>query len=196
MHMEIILQRILRVTSKKGGKMKGSVVLGLKEMVTSRFGRDKWDIALKKAGAELKTVLAVSDVDDAMVLRVINSLCEILNIKLPELADLFGDYWINVYTQRTYPTFYFRSKTAREFLLDVDRIHVELTKTIPNARPPRFEYEWKNDNTLIMRYKSHRGLIDIVVGLVKGVGKRYKENLRVSKLGNDRVEIIFEGKNG
>ncbi len=37
-----------------------------------------------------------------------------------------------------------------------------------NARPPRFEYKWKDDNTLIMKYKSSRGLIDLFVRLTIG----------------------------
>jgi len=30
-----------------------------------------------------------------------------------------------------------------------------------------------------------------MVGLIKGVGKHYKEELKVRKLGADRVEVIF-----
>ena len=42
-----------------------------------------------------------------------------------------------------------------------------------------------------MKYESKRGLIDFLVGLVKGVGKHYKENLLVSKVGNDTVKVVF-----
>jgi hypothetical protein len=42
-----------------------------------------------------------------------------------------------------------------------------------------------------MTYNSRRGLIDIMIGLIKGVGKYYKENLKVTKLGPDKVEIKF-----
>jgi hypothetical protein len=43
-----------------------------------------------------------------------------------------------------------------------------------------------------MKYKSKRKLIDFMVGLIKGVGKFYKENLKVKKISDDKVEIIFE----
>jgi len=66
-----------------------------------------------------------------------------------------------------------------------------VTKNIQNAHPPRFEYEWKDQKTLIMKYKSHRNLIDFLVGLIKSVGKFYKEDLKVTKLTNDKVEIVF-----
>jgi len=42
-----------------------------------------------------------------------------------------------------------------------------------------------------MKYISKRGLIDFMVGLIKGVGKYYREDLKVTKLGNDRVKIVF-----
>jgi hypothetical protein len=42
-----------------------------------------------------------------------------------------------------------------------------------------------------MTYKSPRGLIDFLVGLIKGVGKYFKEDLRVRKLNNTDVEVVF-----
>ena len=42
-----------------------------------------------------------------------------------------------------------------------------------------------------MHYSSHRGLIDFMVGLVKGVGKFYNENIKVKKLGTEKIEVVF-----
>jgi len=172
--------------------MKGVIVLALKEMVGKKFGPKKWEDALKKAGIDKEPlILPISDVDDRVVLKIVNSLCEVLNISLSQVGDAFGDYWINVYSQRMYYAYYVGCKTAKEFLLKMDSVHVATTKSIPNAHPPRFEYEWKDEKTLIMKYKSQRGLIDFMVGLIKAVGKFYREDLKVTKLGNDKVEIIF-----
>jgi hypothetical protein len=90
-----------------------------------------------------------------------------------------------------YPLYYERNATARDFLLDMDTVHTEMTRSMQNARPPKFEYEWKDDKTLVMHYKSHRGLLDFVVGLVRGVGKRYDEALQVTKIEPDKVQIVF-----
>jgi len=172
--------------------MKGVIVLALKEMVSERFGKDKWEKALAKAGIDKEPIiLPTSNVDDKIILAVVNSLCEVLGISLAQAADAFGDYWVNVYSQKIYRVHYIGVETAKDFLLKMDSIHVASTKGLPDATPPRFEYEWKNDKTLIMKYKSKRGLIDFVVGLIKGVGKFYKEDLKVTKLGDDRVEIVF-----
>jgi hypothetical protein len=70
-------------------------------------------------------------------------------------------------------------------------MHKSVTKNIENANPPKFEFEWKNDKTLIITYISTRGLIDFVVGLAKGVGKYFNQNLLVRKISNTKVEVLF-----
>ncbi|NIA22789.1 MAG: hypothetical protein GWP03_01265 [Proteobacteria bacterium] len=172
--------------------MKGVIVLALKEMVKEKFGKDKWESTLKNAGFEEEPmILPISNVDDQTVLKVIDSLCKVVNISITQAGDAFGDYWINVYAQEIYQVYFTGAKTAKDFLLKMDLVHIAMTKRIPDAHPPRFEYDWKDEKTMIMKYKSQRGLIDIMVGLIKGVGKFYKENLKVTKLGDDKVEIVF-----
>jgi hypothetical protein len=172
--------------------MKGVIVMCLGELVRNNFGKDKWETALEKAGVNKDTIfLPTSDIDDGTVLKVIGSLCDVLNISLVQAADAFGDYWVNVFAPKIYVPYYQNVKSAKEFLLNMDKVHVHSTETLPDSRPPRFDYEWKDDKTLIMGYKSHRGLIDIMVGLVRGVGKYYNEDLKVTKLGDDKVEIVF-----
>ncbi len=172
--------------------MKGVIVLALKEMVVKNFGEDKWKETLAKAGIDKEPrVLATSDIDDRTVLNVVNSLCKVLNISLVQAADAFGDYWVNVYSQRIYKAYYVGVKTAKDFLLKMDSVHAQTTRNMPNAHPPRFEYEWEGEKTLIMKYKSQRGLIDFMVGLIKGVGKHFNEDLKVTKLGSDKVKVVF-----
>lgn len=172
--------------------MKGTIVRCLEELVVERFGEDKWQKSLEEAGIKTSRIfLPFEDVDDSVVIKLITAVCNNLNISLSQAADAFGDYWVNVYSQNLYPQYYSTHKTAKDFLLDMDTVHVAMTKTVKNAHPPRFTYEWKDDNTLIMHYKSQRSLIDFVVGLAKGVGKFYHEDLQVTKLGSDNVQIVF-----
>ncbi len=74
----------------------------------------------------------------------------------------------------------------------MDEVHRKVTLNIQNANPPRFDYEWKDEKTLIMTYKSKRNLIEFFIGLIKGVGKYFNEELEVRKLGGNRVEIKFK----
>lgn len=172
--------------------MKGVIVKCLEELVLEKFGEEKWKEALEDAGLDRKSrFLATSDVDDDAVLNVVNSVCKVLNISLSQAADAFGDHWMNVYAPKIYAAHFRGFSSAKEFLLAMDQIHVTTTKNIPNARPPRFDYKWQDKNTLIMTYHSSRGLIDFFVGLVKGVGIHFGETLSVSKIGSDKVKIVF-----
>jgi hypothetical protein len=172
--------------------MKGVIVNCLKELVTEKFGKDKWEAALEKAGLEKKSAFLVTqDIDDGVVLKVVGTTCAVLNISPLQAADAFGEHWSCTYAPKIYKAYYHGTTSAKDFLLKMDEIHRITTESIPNAKPPRFEYSWENDKTLIMKYKSHRGMIDFLVGLIKGVGKYFKENLKVSKLSADRVKVVF-----
>jgi len=172
--------------------MKGVIVNCLREMVTKKFGKDKWDAALEQCGIDKNTsFLATQDVEDGAVLKVVGAVCKVLNVNLAQAADAFGEYWVCSYAPNIYKSYFTGVTSAKAFLLKMDEIHRITTEKIPNAKPPRFDYSWENDKTLIMKYKSQRGLLDFVVGLVKGVGKYFRENLTVTKQGSDSVRIVF-----
>ena len=172
--------------------MKGTIIRCLEDMVIAQFGREKWHQSLQDAGLDESAIfLPMSDIDDAQVLKLVEAVYKNLDISFEQAADAFGDYWVNTYSQKMYPLYYTRHTTAKGFLLDMDSVHVNMTRTMDNARPPRFRYEWQDDRTLIIRYMSHRGLVDFVVGLAKGVGRYYKEDLQVSKMGADKIRIVF-----
>jgi hypothetical protein len=172
--------------------MKGTIVKCLEELVISKYGKDKWVRSLEDAGMDpLAIIWPMGDIPDAQVIELVKAVCQNLGISLVQAADAFGDYWVNVYAQKMYQMYFARHSTAKGFLQAMNKVHQEMTRNIEKARPPRFEFEWKDERTLIMTYHSHRGLLDFVVGLAKGVGRFYKENLRVTKLEPNQVKIVF-----
>lgn len=173
--------------------MKGVIVMCLASLVTEKFGKPKWEATLEKAGLPRTTFfLATQDIEDAVAMKIIGSACEVLNITMEQAAMAFGDYWVNEFAVKIYQPFYRGPKSAKEFLLNLDKVHVVTTQTVANAHPPRFDYDWKDEKTLIMTYKSPRGLIDFFIGLAHGVGKHFNEELKITKLSSEKVEIIFK----
>lgn len=55
----------------------------------------------------------------------------------------------------------------------------------------RFKTAWLDANTLDVEYLSERNLIDVYVGLARGVGKYFKEPLTVTKHSETKVTIVF-----
>jgi hypothetical protein len=172
--------------------VKGVIAACLAELVEQRFGRDKWERTLERAGLSRASVfLATEDVDDAAVLKVVELLCAELEISLPQAADAFGEYWMTEFAPRIYGAYFRGIDNARQFLEQMDEVHRLSTERIEGARPPRFDYEWQDHNTLVMTYKSHRGLMDFAVGLIKGVGVKFGESLEVQRLSDDKVRVTF-----
>ncbi|NLI92928.1 MAG: hypothetical protein GX434_12250 [Peptococcaceae bacterium] len=174
--------------------MKGVIVGCISSIVKEKFGNETWGETLTGAGlSQGKTYLAGMDVDDNEVMEIIKSLCKLKNMTLEQVSDLFGDYWVNVYCPKIYGVYYRNITSAREFLLKLDEIHNKVTKNVQNAAPPRFNYTLKDENTLIMEYKSLRGLIVFFISLAKAVGKYFKEDITVKKLESNKIEINFKG---
>ncbi len=172
--------------------MKGVIVNCFEELVNSRLGKKFWQRALEDAGLKQMTMFLVfDDIDDAVVMKLVASVMRQVNLSLPQLADMFGEYWVMEYSQNMYPQYYAKHTTAKSFLLDLDALHIVITKKMTNARPPRFTYTWKDEHTLLMRYSSPRNMIDFAAGLIKGIGKFYHEQLDVQRIGTDQLQVIF-----
>ena len=172
--------------------MKGVILACLSQLVSENFGDQKREEIMNACGLDArKKFIATEDVPEDVAMKMLWTTCEVLGISLEQAAEAFGDYWVNVYAPNIYRVYYRNVDSARDFLLKMDDVHVKTTKSMENAMPPRFEYEWEDDNTLVMTYKSSRNLIDICIGLVKGVGKHFGEDLKVTKLSNDKLRIVF-----
>lgn len=175
--------------------MKGVIITCLESLVKEQFGQHSWEDILEEAGLERHAIFNMtSNVKDESVLEIVNATCKVLNLTLPQAADAFGDYWVNVYAPRVYSMYFRKAHSAKEMLLHMDKLHETVTASIPDAHPPRFDYEWQDEKTLIMHYKSHRGMLDFLIGLIKGVGTYYNEELRVTKQNETAVKIVFLGQ--
>jgi hypothetical protein len=172
--------------------MKGVILDCLKNMVSNNHGKEKWQMISLMSGIKSNDhFLLTQDFDDKLAISLIDSTCKVLNLTIETAAEAYGEYWMNFYASKIYMAYMANVKSSKELLLKLDIIHTTVTKNIPNSRPPKFIYEWKNEKTLLMTYDSQRNLIDLFIGLAKGVGKYFKENLSILKIGTNQVEIVF-----
>jgi len=177
--------------------VKGVILLCIKDMVVNKHGKNAWENILEAADL-LKNmqISAYQDIEDDTVMEIIDSSCRLLKLSPEEIADAFGEHWISTYTQKFYRRFFEGIDNSMDFILSLDDVHRKSTVTIPNAKPPRFEYEQVDDYTLVMTYKSSRGLWNFFYGLLKAVGKYYDEELEFTRIGDNKIEIKFPPKKG
>jgi hypothetical protein len=160
--------------------------------VSQRFGDATWRAALEKAGVDPTTiVLPLADYDDATVLALVDAVCAVTGLTKAQALEAFGEHWITEYGKRIYSQYYRGCASAREFFEKLADIHLSVTRTMENARPPRFSVEWRSERCLHLHYSSHRDLLDLAVPMAKGVGKHFGEALLVRKVGQGTLEVRF-----
>ena len=172
--------------------MKGSIVKCLADLVRSSYGEHKWKEIMQLSGENPGIAIsAMADFDDKTVFKIIENTCKVLNLTKQQACDAFGEYWVNTYAVKVYGAYYLKFQNAKEFIMGMDKVHETVTKNIINANPPRFDIEEVDANTIIVTYKSKRGMIDFYIGLVKGVGKYFNTNIGIKKLSEEKVELTF-----
>jgi hypothetical protein len=173
--------------------MKGTIVKCMEEMVTKKFGAGAWGESMDRAEIPLsrRHFTILSDVKDEDVYAIMKGIGEATSLSMEQVMDAFGEYWSTAFAPRVYSAYYSSVKSARELLLNLDHIHDVMTRSVKSARPPRFTYEWKGHKCLIMHYNSSRGLVALMPGLIRGVGKYFNEKLIVRVEGS-AVYVSFE----
>jgi hypothetical protein len=170
--------------------MKGTIVKCLEELVRTKHGDGQWKAILAESGMPPTTLFfTMAIVPDDDVVKLLRSTATVLGVTLEEAMDAFGDFWSTTYAPSIYGAYFKKAKGAKDFLLNLDHIHVAMTKTA-GASPPRFRYEWRGDRHLIMHYDSPRGLVALMPGLIRGVGRYFRESLSVSVKANE-VHVVF-----
>ena len=172
--------------------MKGIIVSSMRECFVKQYGEEARNEVLEKAGVRThKIILDSVDFNDEDLVKIIDAIVEKTNKKREVLLREFGKYFITIKSQEIYKQFYRKHSDAKSFLLDMDKVHTQLTNTIQGAKPPKFTYQEKDDKTIVMEYESHRDMIDYMIGAIEGVGEVYNQKLDIRKIDNKSVEIRF-----
>ena len=171
--------------------MNGVIPDCLTQMIKTKYGADRLAEVLSAAHMERQSFLPGSDIPDADVMKLMGAACRTLGISEGQAAEAFGEYWCLTYAARIYKADFAGVPNARQFLLQMKRVHERVTQWIPNARPPVFEFLETAPNKLTMKYISSRNLQNIWLGCVRGVGIAFNEKLAIRKLDSSSVEITF-----
>lgn len=170
--------------------MKAVIVNCIRDLVRDKFGADIYKDVAKNVGLEDKTYLNNADIDEETFKKLINELSKVSKLSVNQIFDAFGDYWVNVFSQKYFKSYFRTYKNAKDFLKAMDKIHVNVVNTYGGSTPPRFSFE-ESGNRLIMHYDSKRNLVDLLISLVKGVAKYYNERINVYKRDNKTIEVEF-----
>lgn len=163
--------------------MKGIINKGIQEMVEAKFGAEAWDKIKALAKCDEPFFSAGEDYPDQMTLDLVSAASEVAGLPLETVLVEFGKFWVPNTGAASYSTYFKLAGTsAREFLLNMNRVHDQVTNNILNAKPPRMEYGELPDGRMLIHYRSERRLCAVLRGLILGVGIYFDEDLQVKEI--------------
>jgi hypothetical protein len=155
------------------------------------YGEEKWNEIVSTIDFP-HIIIDTSNVDDRIFFELLSNIQKVLNIEYSEIFDLFAEHWIFSYVHRIGFAYFLSNHTSsKEALTEMDRIHKIVTINVLGSKPPSFRFTWLDDNTLFIDYLSERNLIDLCVSLIKAIAKYYSDKIKVEKIENNQLKVIF-----
>lgn len=160
--------------------MHGIVLKGLKDFVVDAYDRETWRTLLDEAGIGYTLYLPVDEYPDEEAMALVETAVELTGIDAPDLLEAFGKYLVPSLIE-TYGVHVDGEWTAIELVANVERyIHEALRKkNVSEFTPPELSTRRVDENLVVLRYGSDRGLCALAEGLLYGVADHYDTEFRV-----------------
>jgi len=162
--------------------MYGLVNKAVVDLVTSKFGQDAWNKIKQKAEVDIDVFVSMDAYPDDITYRLVGAASEVLKIPPEAVLEAFGEWWVLYTAQEGYgPLLDASGSNLRDFLMNLDALHARVALTMPQLKPPRFRVVDVDPSTMRLEYYSTRqGLAPMVVGLLKGLGIKFKTPIDIS----------------
>ena len=166
--------------------MYGIVNKAVEELITERFGHDKWEAVRERAGIQVDFFISTEPYNDDITYQLATAAAEVLSIDLRDIMIALGEYWVLQVGKKKYGgLMQAGGNNLREFLLNLPQFHSRIMLLYPKLTPPEFRVSNIRDNGLDLHYFSHRlGLQEFVRGLLQGLSKLYATETTIELIAN------------
>jgi hypothetical protein len=174
--------------------MYGLVNQAVEDLIRSQHGDAVWASIREKAGVRAESFLSMSEYPDVTTYDLVKAASEVLAAPPEAILEAFGEYWVLYTSKKGYGEMLdMAGDTLPEFLENLDQLHTRLGVLMPNLQPPSFVCSDVTANSLTLAYHSKRdGLAPMVVGLVRGLGKRFEKEVTIERLGGKAEGLDHE----
>ena len=164
--------------------MYGMVNKAIQDLVTKNFSEEKWIAIKNKVGFEDDFFISMQSYPDQLTYDLVGAASEVLNLEQSAILEAFGEHWILYTAVEGYGEMLALSgSTLPEFLGNLNLLHDRIANIMPQLQPPKFSTKEIAENHIELTYESDRdGLSSMVVGLLRGLGKRFEKNCKISQI--------------
>ena len=159
--------------------MYGLINSSLQSMICTKFGEEQWNRVLSASGVPEDSFLSMRSYDDAITYDLVAAASEVLGAPAEACLEMFGEWWVLETASINYGSLLDAGgNNLVEFLSNLNALHDRITGTFINYVPPEFRVESLEGGRHRIDYISERqGLTPFVVGLLKGLAKRFDSGL-------------------
>ncbi len=158
--------------------MKGTVVSTWVESCRKLFGDTIVNNALRAYGLSNDHIFTpLEDVEDRIAQGIVDHIGNACGKSHRDIWVTMGEENIKTFS-KNYPGF-FRHESAYQFLKSMNDVHVIVMKRFKGAVPPVLDVAPVSSHDIIFTYRSKRGMIDYLTGLINGVARYFKEDIKV-----------------
>lgn len=163
--------------------MYGLVNKAIENMVCDRFGEETWETIKQKAALDIDVFLGMDAYPDDVTHQLVRAATEVLGMSPTEILQAFGEYWVLYTASEGYGDMLeMAGDNLPEFLQNLDNLHARVGLSFPQLKPPSFQCTHMHEDSLQLEYHSSRqGLAPMVIGLVKGLGKRFQTEIEITQ---------------
>ncbi len=163
--------------------MYGFVNKAIEEMVLNKFDQQTWVEIRQKANISETSFVCMQAYPDDVTYRLVEAASSVLEMPTSTILEAFGEYWVGFAAESGYSDMMDVSgDNLPEFLDNLDELHSRVGAIFPKLQPPSFDCEEKSEDELNLQYFSERkGLGQMILGLIKGLGKRFNTDVEVTQ---------------
>ena len=172
--------------------MYGMVNKAIKQLILDEYGSETWDRVFKNTDLDTDDFYHMEQYDDTDSVALVVSASTVLDMTPVEFLVTLGEYWISYAMNSDYGDLLeMAGDTLPDVLENLDAMHSRVGDSFEELRPPSFWTSDVDESSLHLHYASDRqGLAPMVIGLVKGLGKRFNLTCVVT-----HIESAAEGAN-
>ena len=173
--------------------MNGLINRAIEQFVVSRKGEAGWRNVCAHAGISPDGFVSMRRYDDDITYRLVAAISQSLGLSPEQVLEALGELWVTYTVQEGYGDVMAATGTnMREFLANLNEMHGRIEVIFEQLRPPMFRIEDVSDAEYRLFYASERsGLAPMVLGLLKGLAKRFGESIEIVQL-HAKTEVSGE----
>lgn len=153
---------------------------GLKDFVVDSYDDATWDRIREEAGVARERYVPVSAYPDEELVALVEAAVAVSGVDRSALLRTFGRYLLPTLVDR-YGVYIEESWSGLELVENVESAIHEALRSGGSLEyePPGIAAERVSDDVIVVTYDSERGLCDVGMGLLDGIGEHYGMHLDV-----------------